>query len=338
MFNFNKKIIFFFLVFFISFFTNNVIYSQEVIKTNDIVKITTTPQNPAPGEAITANLSSYLVNLDTSKIVWYIDGIIKKEGIGEKSFTIKAKGVGQSTVVKVIISTKDGSKIETSVEVIPNTISLIIEPISYTPLFYKGKPSFTFEGQTKVVVMSEIINPITNKKISPDNLIFKWKEDGIVRGSSSGLGKNYIIIKSSIPIEDIFISVEISDTQNSFVLNTSKILQPSKPKVILYENSPIYGILYNKSLPLNYFLGDKEEIKITAEPFFFDKKENLLSRLSYFWEINNKPIEQPEIKNEIILKQVDKETKGTTHILLNTEDEDKLFQFTKNNIYINYGE
>ena len=337
MFNFNKKLIFIFLSLFIFVFIGNVSIAQEV-SNSDNLDVSVTPKNPSPGENVNIILNSYSLNLDTSKIIWYVDGVVKKEGVAQKDFTVKAKGIGQPSTVKVVVSTKEGNKTESTIEINPSTLSLIIEPISYTPLFYKGKPSFSAEGSVKVVAMAEITNPATGKRILPENLIYKWIETGIVKGSSSGLGKNSIIIKESISTSNTPLTLEIYDSSNNFILSTSKELVSSDPEIIFYENNPLYGILYNKSLLQNYFLGNRDEITITAEPFFFDKKENILSNLSYTWKVNGTKIEQPDIKNEVILRRENKEIKGRASISLSVGDPKTLFQFTNNNIYINYGE
>src|SRR5690349_18729834 len=74
-------------------------------------------------------------------------------------------------------------------------VDLIVEPASYIPQFYKGKPLFANQGTARVIAVPNIA--IDGKKIGSKNLIFKWiKDDTVI---SSDTNNNSITISGSVP-------------------------------------------------------------------------------------------------------------------------------------------
>lgn len=306
----------------------NISFSQE----NSLVNITITPKNPKPGQEVSIELNSYYLNLDISKISWYVDNNLKKEGVGETKTKTNAGSIGQTKEIKAIITNKDGSKIEKAVKIKTVTVSLITEPKSYAPPFYKGKPLLPYEGEVEILALTEITD-INGKKISEDNMIFKWFENSILR--YSGVGKNTFSTKNIVPVSSTEISVKIYSLDDTLLTEASKAIIYNLPIINIYENSPIYGILYNKTLPEEYLLGEKEEIKLTAEPFFFD---NQISNIKHTWKINNIPVEDKENDNELILKRATNISKGSANIIINSKSQKKIYQSSQKTIQIKYEE
>jgi len=311
------------ILFFICF---KISFSQE----GSLVSVSAYPENPAPGQEVSIKLSSYYLNLDILKVSWYIDGNLKFEGIGETNTKIKAGDIGYTKKIKVVVTDKDGYKIEKILEIRPITISLIAEPQSYTPPFYKGKALLSYEGTTKISVITEITD-LNGKKISEDNMIFKWFENSILR--EGGVGKKVFSLENRIPVDGTEIKLKIYNLNEELLAETSKMITYILPQINIYENSPIYGILYNKAIPSNYLLGEKEEIKIIVEPFFFDSQ---IEKIKYVWKINNDLVENQEKNNELILKRTENTKKGLADILINVKSQDKIYQSTKKNIKIGY--
>lgn len=312
------------ILFFICF---KISFSQE----GSLVSVSAYPENPAPGQEVSIKLSSYYLNLDILKVSWYIDGNLKFEGIGETNTKIKAGNIGYTKEVRVVITNKDSSKIEKILKIKPITISLIVEPQSYTPPFYKGKALLPYEGTTKISAITEITD-LNGKKISEDNMIFKWFENSILR--EGGVGKKVFSVENRIPVDGTEIKLKIYNLNEELLAETSKILTYTLPQINIYENSPIYGILYNKTIPLDYLLGEKEEIKIISEPFFFD---NPTENIKYLWKINNILVEnQQEEENQLVLKKTEGVEKGLANITLEAKNQNKIYQSAKKNIKIGY--
>ncbi|MFH1454785.1 MAG: hypothetical protein ABIF22_00430, partial [bacterium] len=176
---FLKKIIQISLILLAFFFIVNIALAQSVSNSISSIDLNIFPSSPRAGDSVVITLSSELLDLDSSKIIWYIDGIARKE-TASKSIIIKTKSGGQKTAVRVVVETSDGIIKETSREISPAGVDLIIEPLSYTLPFYKGKPNFLAEGVVKIIAVPDIT--INGVKIPARDLNFKWSRGDNILG------------------------------------------------------------------------------------------------------------------------------------------------------------
>ena len=208
----------------VAFFSiaNTVVFAQESVSNSmSSIYLGLSPSNPRAGDSVVITVSSNLLDLNSSKITWYIDGVVRKD-TASKSITIKAKSDGQKTIIKVVVETSDGIVKETSTEISTAGVDLVIEPMSYTLPFYQGKPFLIGQGTVKIVAIPDVM--INGVKMSSKNLTFKWSKDDIILGSNSGKGNDSIIINSSIPVRDINIGVQILDNSGNILAENSKLI------------------------------------------------------------------------------------------------------------------
>ena len=299
------------------------------------VSIQFSPLSPRAGDNVDLELSSYSIDLNTAKITWYVDGVAKADGLGIKTFTVIAKNSGQTTAIRAVVETTDGVSKEASTEITPAGVDIIVEPQSYTPPFYKGKPLFINQGTARVVAVPDVV--VGGKKIDPKNLIFKWQKDGTILSSASGAGKDSLVVDGTIPVRDIDIGVSVFNSQGQQVASAEKILSAADPKILFYENNPLYGVLFNKSISGNYYLGQKEELTVVAKPFFFDLSSDSGSDASYKWSVNGNPVSAAGKTNELLLRQTTPNLKGTASISLSINNVVRIFQFADNNFSVSFG-
>ena len=213
------------------------------------------------------------------------------------------------------------------------SVDLVLEPMSYTIPFYKGKPNLSSQGTAKIVAIPNVV--ISGQRISSENLNFKWRKDNIVLADLSGKGQSSLTIYGQVPVRDININLQVLDSSGRTVAENNIFLFVGKPKIVFYENDPLLGKLFNKALTNNYYLGDKEEILITAEPYFFDVNSNTSSELKYTWLVNGKETNLDGKVNELLLRQVNKGVSGTASIELSIDNYTRIFQYIKNSFKIN---
>jgi len=333
---FLKKIIKFSLILIAVFSFTNITLAQEVVSNSiSSVYINIEPNNPRTGESVVLTVGSELLNLDSSRITWYIDNVARKETTS-KSITIKAKNNGEKTTIKVVVETPDGVTREALREFSPSGVDLVVEPMSYTLPFYKGKPFFISQGIVKIVALPDIM--INGEKVPSKNLTFRWMSDDSVLGANSGVGKDSLTLSGTIPVRDINIRVEVKDSSGNILAQNSKTIMVNDPEILFYENSPLYGILYNKAITGSYYLGTREELKIVAKPFSFDFPNEISAEANYVWYVNGNYVTPSEKINEILLRQTATNLKGTASISLNINNTKKIFQSTKNNFNIGFGQ
>ncbi len=210
-----------------------------------------------------------------------------------------------------------------------NSVDLIIEPNTYIPPFYQGRPSFISEASAKVIAIPHI--EIDGQKVSNGNLFFKWKVSGLFP-EDNAFGKDTVIVRSRIPVSDIKIGIEMLDANMKPIVSSEAKIKINQPSIFFYENSSLYGLLFNKAIS-SIDIGDREEIKIAALPFSFSD----WNKLTYDWSINGEKISTLS-SNEVILKRTADNAKGITQVSLTIKNPQKITQYTGiNRVSINFG-
>jgi len=322
----------------VAFFSiaNTVVFAQESVSNSmSSIYLGLSPSNPRAGDSVVITVSSNLLDLNSSKITWYIDGVVRKD-TASKSITIKAKSDGQKTIIKVVVETSDGIVKETSTEISTAGVDLVIEPMSYTLPFYQGKPFLIGQGTVKIVAIPDVM--INGVKMSSKNLTFKWSKDDIILGSNSGKGNDSIIINSSIPVRDINIGVQILDNSGNILAENSKLIIINNPKILFYEDNLLYGILYNKAITGSYYLGTKEELDVIAKPFSFDFFNDISEESDYTWYLNRNYISPNGKANKLILRQTTVGLKGVSSVSLDIKNVNKINQYATASFDVQFGE
>ena len=301
------------------------------------VEISANPANPEPNENVSIDLSSTSIDLSSTNIYWYVDDVLRKQGVGEDTLNIQSKGSGKTTAIRANVKTSDSQEFTKNLIISPARVDLVVEASSYVPPFYKGQAYFVNQGVAKVIAVPDIT--VNGKKMSASSLNYRWSQDGIVLGDSSGLGRNTLIVNGNVPIKDLYVEVKVLDQNSKSLAEKAVSISPSDPRVIFYENSALYGELLNKAITKDYFLGTREELKVTAEPCFFDISGNIGNDSKYTWYVNGQnPVTTGGNKNELILKQENGGVKGVASISLQIENLARIFQYAGNSFNVEFGQ
>ncbi|MFA6273235.1 MAG: hypothetical protein WC673_01960 [Candidatus Paceibacterota bacterium] len=292
------------------------------------------PESPGANQTVKATLEGLGIDLDRSKISWFLNGKLEKASVGEKSFSFKTGNIGISSNLIVTIETIDGAKLNETVSITPAEVSLIWEPISYAPPFYKGKKLYSYGSPIKVIAIPEIIKD--GQRFGDNELIYKWQVDYKTIQSASGAGKNIITAKSSVPVKATTISVTVSTLDGMVSAYGTITAQPQSPSVAFYENNPRLGILFNKELSAGTALSG-QEINLFAVPYFFDATTAADPQLNFVWQMNNQTVPSGDENNQITLRQVSDEA-GVAAVGLRINHLKDIFQFTTKSFNISFGE
>ena len=297
------------------------------------LEMTMTPENPEPFQLVKINMISYSYDLDRSKISWSVDGVVKKTEIGLKEFNTQAGKNGQKTIIKAVVETpQDGIK-EMEVFFIPSVVDLVYECLSYTPPFYKGKALNPNQGVVIVTAIPELIKS-TGEKVPVQNVIYSWKKDGSVQQDASGIGKNTFIYSGTVPIRDVTIEVVASSLDGDIYASKRIAITNTSPKIVFYENSPVYGIMMNKAIKntVNMLI---DEFSVLAVPYFFSVGYAGTPDLNYEWTLSGNTVGNQDPKNSFTTR-LEKSGSGTANIGLKISNLVRIFQFTDNNYSINF--
>ena len=163
------------------------------------------------------------------------------------------------------------------------SIDLVWEASSYTPPLYAGKALSTTDGDVDVVAF------IPNYFGDPTQASYTWELNGYVLGSLSGTGRSSLHISGSPFITDRSVRVTVSSRNGQQGFGFVRI--PSvKPRVVLYEDSALGGVLFSHALSNRIEATTDTDIVLTAYPYFFSTNKRG-SNLSYIWKVDGQNAE-----------------------------------------------
>ena len=296
--------------------------------------IQTVPPHPGPHQLTTITVESFSTDLNRATISWFLNNNPVKEATGQKNFSFKTGSLGSISNILIVVKTPGGAVIQETINISPASVDLVWEAESYTPPFYKGKALYQFQGNVKVVALPNIITT-EGGSLEAKNMVYTWKVDGHPAGSASGYGKNFILFRGDVPLKPATVSVEVSSTDGAYVATNSTTLNPVQPGIVLYEDSPLLGILYEQALAGNIALRNTE-IKITAIPYFLGVAERDGNGLIYNWLMNGQKITAGGEKSSVTFRQ-DKGAAGNATISLNVTNPIKVFQTIDASVNLLFG-
>lgn len=266
------------------------------------IVLNTNPQYPGPREDVVLSLSSASTDLMRANISWYLDGKLKANGIGKTTFVLRTGGVGTENSVRASIKTAEGIFTDKELVINPAGLDVVWEADTSVPPFYKGKALPIGQSTIKIAALPYFVSG-AGKMINPDNLIYSWKDNNTDTKllAASGYGKMVLRRKMSLLLRDENISVSVSSLGNSIGSQKTIIVAPFTSSVLLYEDNPIEGVLYERAVGGQFDL-TKDEFSLKAEPYFFPSDDRANGKLSYVWSLNNKEVENNN-KDSLVLKQ-----------------------------------
>lgn len=264
------------------------------------IYITLSPNDPAPGEKITATAQSFDTDLTVSKISWYYNGKLVLSGIGKTTVSVTAPLVGGSATLSVVANGASGDA-EDEIVIRPGSVDVIWEAIdSYTPPFYKGKALAPVGSKIRVTA---VVNANAPKILS-----YNWKYNDSKVINQSGINKNNIVIKTDTLTTNNSFGVEI--TGGTFEGEGLVSVPLRDPEVIIYQKSNgfidyAYGSTKNTNIstpgitirvePFNFTINKIPENSLNIN---FTVKEQAFAGIGHIQEL---PINKPEDSDQGLL-------------------------------------
>jgi len=308
----------------------------QISGVGETVSFDVTPNNPRANQIVNLSIESFSIDLSrASSITWLLNGEIIAQEAGLKSIQFRTGKLGSRSKVDVVIRSIEKGTIRESVTISPTEVNLLWGASSYTPPFYSGKALPASDSDITVVAMSEFVTSNGNRLSSRD-LIFTWQKDGRVLGSLSGRGKDTINIIGPKLSRTSRIEVVVASSGGSLQGSGATFISAVSPEIIFYENDTIFGMRYEKAIRNSTVLS-KEEIKITAHPYFFSSNSRAVPSSNYQWRVDGSLVEStPNDSSSIVLRQVGV-GEGSAEVSLSIENTDKILQFAKKSFSLLFG-
>ncbi len=230
----------------------------------DAFNISISPQYPAPNSQATLSFVSSTLDLANATLsVSVADKNIYQGSVRPVAVTVGMAGSVADVVVTIISNRVSHEQV---VSIQPQDVVLIAEPVSSAPPLYLGKPSVPPSGNVRVVAVANIRDE-DGASIPSSSLSYSWTVDGTQIANSSGIGKSAIIVASPFQYRLRAVSVAVTSQDKSLVGGASLSITAGDPVVRIYENDPLLGILFNRSLSGYSLLG--AEATLYGAPFSF---------------------------------------------------------------------
>lgn len=246
--------------------------------------VSMTPQYPAAGEEVQLSVSSYGLDLDRSAIIWYADG--KEIARNTTETKVTAGKLGSLINITVVAEETDGLIGSGSARIRPTEVDLIWSSDSYAPPYFKGRKLAGSSARIRAEALVRFVR--ADGTLIPSNeIIYTWH-----RGTTrilQGRGRSSVEFAGPALFSSEEVTVSAQSTDGAYVGRASVRISGVDPTLELYENHPLFGVLYHRALTGSVVTAEKEQ-RVTAVPYFAHVSTPEEKALSYSWSVAGGPV------------------------------------------------
>lgn len=254
----------------------------------DRLTIEMQPSFPESNTPLSLSVRSISTDLSRAAISWYVNGELVTEGFGEVQARATTGGIGTRTEIRVEVVGENDELLIATRTVQPAEVDLLWETDSYVPPLYLGKRLASSGARVRTEAIPRLVRP-DGTYVPTRDIIFTWRKNDAVITDASGRGKSSATFSGPELFGSDTITVEAASIDGS-LLGAASVLIPSRtPFVLLYQEHPLFGTLFHRTLREESQLPDTE-VTFVAAPFFASATTADDSRLSYAWRVNRTSI------------------------------------------------
>ena len=285
------------------------------------LSLSVSPQYPSAGESFTVKAKSFSFDQVRANFQWLLNGKIVSSGKGLSEQIFTASKLGSQMAIKAIATMNDGSSFKAQVVVNVADIDLVVNPLTYTPLFYRGSPFASPGSAVEIYAMPHLFSG--GARIAPKNLIYEWFQDGNKSSAQSGEGKNKFTFSTMDAANASYeVILRASSASNSVSVEKSIKVRPVSPQVLFYEINKLTG---RKNLASSSFsLRAGNAMSLLAEPYFFGLAA--LARAAVSWSTNGAVIETTGENPKILELTASENSISSTNFGFSIEDTKTIYQ------------
>ena len=189
-----------------------------------------------------------------------------QEGVGLKEASIVAGPVGAATRLRVQASDPDGNAGAAEASIQPSEMDMLWSTDSYVPSFHHGRALAGTNAKVRAYAFVSFARA-GGPRIPESDIIYRWLRNGTAVTSVSGRGKSSASFPGPAPLRSDTITVEAEAVDKSVSARASATIPATEPVLALYENHPLFGILFHRAI-VGDVNTDEHEGKVTAIPYF----------------------------------------------------------------------
>ena len=256
--------------------------------TDGRITISMTPENPVPGGYVHLSALSSMIDLERSDVTWYADNMLIAQGIGQTEADVSAGPLGSEVVVAVIAQSADGAIASGQAFIRPTEVDIVWESDSYTPPFYKGRALPSAGTKIRAQAIADLKRP-DSTLVPESGITYTWRRNRSVIQTASGRGRSFATFPAPALFGTDVIEVEAVSADGTLAGKASVNIPSIEPMLLLYEDHPLFGILYSKALGETATVKDAE-VTFAAVPYFAQAVSPDDSQLAYNWTVNGERV------------------------------------------------
>lgn len=260
-------------------------YRPALADSTHSFSLSVSPRYPSSYQTVAVSAQSTDIDLAASTLKARVNGVVVYEG-GVRPFNVALGAPGKETEISATLTT--GGDVHTaSITLAPADVALVIEPRATTPALYRGKPSVPLSGNVRIVAVTDFRDS-NGVRIPPSDLIFSWTVEDTFLQANSGAGRDVLTVPAPFQYRTRPVSLVVKSKEGRFIGGASVTLSGNEPLIRIYENDPLLGVRFERSLRGTFSLNDAE-ISLFAAPYSFSLTGGMPSRK---WFLNNRAADE----------------------------------------------
>lgn len=131
------------------------------------------------------------------------------------------------------------------------------------------------------------------------------------------------------------VSVDVSAVNSTLKATQSISLQSTVPDVVLYENNPLLGVVYEKAITGTFKL-ERPQVDFEGIPYFFSSSKKDDATLSYKWYINGAEVMSKSPNENYMVLQNNKNLEGTAVVNVSLSHANNILQNAKASLGLDF--
>lgn len=260
------------------------------------VEIQAVPETPGPYSTVTL-FAENVLNKGAHSYTWIVNGTVAVEGIGVDHTNVTMRGVGETTNITLRVYDENGALTsEVSKTITPAELDLVWEGNTFVPPFYAGRPLPTGDSTVTVSAVPDL--RVGGARVAKDNLVYEWYINDAQAPYRTGYGLDSITITPPF-FDSVFSVSAVAKTRSGTPsVRNSISIAPRAPDIILYEQNPLLGTLFNKAITSAYALAS-DEVTLRLFPIFAVDP----TATTYTWKVNGSNVDPGTVARELTLRK-----------------------------------
>lgn len=303
--------------------------AQFVPTIGTALQLQTIPRYPEPNSSVLVRAQNTPPSLGNTLFIWQVNGTVVDQGLGLDRLRVDLGPAGTQTSVKLTVSENGLIFGERTITLQPASIDIAWEGNTYTPPFYIGRPLPTGSSSVTLNAVPHFVQNGT--RIDPSRLTYRWYVNSSQTPARVGVGASTLTIQPPRFENDFTVSVVAESPDGAQQAEKDVVINPVRPRVVLFEYSPLVGLRFETALRSNITLTE-DEITVAAFPLFV----NTLLDPEYVWHVGGKEVKQTGRNDRELTLRRSGDGGGSAQVEFGFESDTELFERGKANFRLSF--